>query len=279
MKAKHLFYLSVMLVLAVAAGAGAISVLTVRETVITLAFEGGPPADDVIERTAQVLRERIDAFGGEHGVRSGTVEYDAPNLVVRLRGRRPLGSFADELVRGNAIRLHLAADQHAQEEFERTGAVPSGYKACTLVHERLRLGSWGETHKTDEQLLLRSEPEMVISRVERVRLTTEGWSRTPVITIQFSPQQGEQFASLAQKHSGRRLAVAVEDEIFTAPKISGSVSGGVVQIRNIVYYPRAERLYKLLKSGALPAPLKVMDIAPPESPQESGPPVRHAAAR
>ena len=275
MKAKHLFYLTVGLVLTLTAGAGVVSLLLTHDTVITLSFKGDPPPDEVIERAAQVLRDRIDAFGGSYGVRSGKVQYRAPNFIVTLRGQHSLHSFADEIVRTNAVQLHLGADQLAQEEFKRNGTLPPGYQEYTLVHERAKLGSWGETHKTKEQLLLNSQPEMTIDRPERTHLVAEGWNGEPIITIQFNHEQAGQFAQLTERYTGRKLAVAVEDEIFTAPTIQGPVTGGVVQIRNIVYYPRAERLHKLLKTGALPVSLKVVDITPP-APAEQSAPLQHA---
>jgi preprotein translocase subunit SecD len=280
MKAKHLFLLSLGIVSLLITAAGVASLFMIKTTVIVLAFDTAPAGDKAIELTTEVLRKRIKAFGSEQGVGAGKVQYRQPNFVVTLRGKQPLGSFSEVLLPRNDIRLHLAADAKAHETFEATGRVPEGFDRHVITHERVKLGSLDKTYKTEEVILLRKNPEMTIQRLKTVHMARQGWGQAPVITIEFDQQQALQFAELTRKHTGERLALAIEDEVFSAPTIQGEISGGVVQIRNIVYHPKARKLYELLHMGALPAPLRVVEITLPEGeqPAPGGARRQHAAA-
>jgi len=270
MKAKQLFLLTVCVVLLVVAVIGVASVLMVKETVIVLTFNGEAPDQATIDLTQKVLGERIKAFGGAYDLRSGKVEYCEPNFVVTLRGHKDFSFFGELLVKKNETRLHLAAGEEAHDALASTGRVPRGFRRHAITHELVKLGSWGETHKSQEAILLQEEPEMTFSRVKAVHMARNGWFREPVITIEFDQQQTARFAEITKNHVGERLAVCIEDEVFAAPEIQSEITDGVVQIKNIVYFPKAERLYNLLRIGALPAALKVVEIKPPPR-REPGP--------
>ena len=278
MKAKHLFLLTVSIVLLIVAVIGAMSVLMVKETVIVLTFDGDTPDEAAVALTHKILAERIKAFGALCDVRSGTVEYGDPDFVITLRGHKDFSFFSELLLKENETRLYLVAGEEAHDALDSVGRVPEGFEQHTITHELLKLGSWGETHKTEEAILLRKEPEMVISRVKAVHMARNGWFREPVITIEFDERQSAEFAAVTKEHVGERLAVAIEGEVFTAPGIQGEISDGVVQIKNIVYFPKAEKLYNLLRIGALPAALKVVEIKPPPGEEPEPAEIAHGPA-
>ncbi len=263
MKARHIFFLSVggvTLLMMIIAAAG---VFMLKETVIVLAFDAEPPDSYTISIVQNVLDERIKAFGSGLDVRSGKVEYFDERFVVTLRGHKDLSDFTEILLKRNRIYLHLAADDEAHERFEETGQLPKGFERHMVLHELIKLGSWGDTHKEEETILLRKQPEMDISRLKAVHMARNGWFRVPVITIEFDDSQADRFAQLTREHKGERLALSIEGEVFAAPEIQDEISNGIVQIKNIIYVPKAVRLYNLLRIGALPAELKVVEVRAP----------------
>jgi len=277
MKAKQLFLLTIGIVAALIAIIGVASVLTLKDTVIVLTFDSEPPDAAAIQLTQEVLEQRIKAFAGVFDVRSGKVEYCKPNFIVTLRGHKAFSAFSEVLTEEGRVQLYLTADSKAHEAYDATGRIPQGYRPHEITHELVKLGTWGDTHKSEEAVLLREQPEMVICRVKAAHMARNGWFRAPVITIEFDEQQSRQFSELTKKHEGERLALAVEGEVFTAPEIQGEIPDGIVQIKNIVYFPKAERLYNLLRIGALPAPLKIVEIRPPAGTQPTVPPKSHEA--
>ncbi|NQT19007.1 MAG: hypothetical protein HQ592_04825 [Planctomycetes bacterium] len=263
MKARQFFYLSVGVVTLLMAVMGAASLFVLRETVIVMTFDGRTPRETDVARTQEILEQRIKAFGDLFDVRSGKVERCAEGFTVRLRGHKDFSDFSEVLLRHDQTRLYLAAAAAVHEAFEKSGTVPEGFSKFTILHERVRPGTWAETRKANEGVLLHERPEMVFSDVKAVHFAREGWFRRCVITIEFDDDQTKQFARLTSKHKGERLALCIEGEVFSAPVIHDEISNGIVQIRNIIYAKKAKRLYDLLRIGALPAPLKVLRITPP----------------
>ena len=140
---------------------------------------------------------------------------------------------------------------------------PDGFQRRVIVHEYLKLGTMDVVQKSEEPILVRESPEMAIAHLKSAKFDRPGRDRLPVITIEFDPADATRFAEITEANKGRRLALVIDGEVFTAPKIQGAITGGVVQIQNIVSSNQAFRLYHLLRIGALPVPLKIARIQSP----------------
>lgn len=75
-----------------------------------------------------------------------------------------------------------------------------------------------------------------------------------VVAFQFSPEGGEKFYELTSKNHGRQLAVILDNEVITAPRINAAIKAdGYIEGR---FTPeQASELASLLKSGAFVAPV------------------------
>ncbi|HUS59391.1 MAG TPA: hypothetical protein VM141_12135 [Planctomycetota bacterium] len=248
-----------MLVIAVAAR------VLLKDTTIVLAFEDAAAANpQTIEATLKTLDERVKAFGVDCNIRSGKVEYRPPHFVATLRGYADFSFFSNVFLKKDEARLHLSADPEAIDEAEKTGVVPEGFQRHVIVHEFLRMGAnYEDTAKEEEPILLQPQPLLVLRNLKEIHFQLDGIDRRPIITIEFNEADGKAFARLTEEHKGKRLALVIDDEVYSAPTIEAEVTGGVVQIRNIVNMERARRLYNILRIGTLPAPLKVVRIDPP----------------
>ena len=278
MTAKRLFYLSVGVVTLLLTMMGTASVFMLRETVIVLAFDGEATDENAVVRTQEILQARIKAFGDPFDVRSGKVERGPDGFIVTLRGHKDLSAFSEVLLRNDETRLYLAAGDDVHKTFESTGTVPEGFSKFMITHERVRPGTWAETRKNEEAVLLHSKPRMAFSGVKAVHFAREGWFRRSVITIEFDDEQTKKFAELTRKHKGERLALSIEGEVFSAPTIQDEILNGIVQIKNIVYAKKARRLYNLLRIGALPVPLEVVKITPPGAAGTADPAIARSPA-
>ena len=301
MKPLNLILLAVGIT-AVLMGAVVITALvTLKSTVITFAADGPAPSQAQADETCRLLNERIKAFGEAANVRSGKVERRGGEIVVTLRGYSDLSSFKAELLRQNRIEFYLAAEEPAVPAAQAApakppapetpnkntavekalaamaagqaappigahrelGPLPAGYQRRAIVHEYVKLGTMDVVQKVEEPIYIRETPEMAIERLKSARLDRPGSDRLPVITIEFEQADAARFAEITRSNKGRRLALVIDGEIFSAPKIQDAITGGVVQVQNIVSANQATRLYHLLRIGSLPVPLKVVGILPP----------------
>ena len=81
----------------------------------------------------------------------------------------------------------------------------------------------------------------------------------PVVEFQFNHLGAERFGEITQQNVGRRFAVVLDNKVITAPVIRSSILGGRGIIEGNFSVESANQLAVLLRAGALPAPLTVIE--------------------
>ena len=81
----------------------------------------------------------------------------------------------------------------------------------------------------------------------------------PVVSFEFNSVGAKQFAEVTKKNVGKRLAIVLDDKLICAPSISTPIIGGSGQITGNYTTQSANDLALLLRAGALPAPLKIIE--------------------
>ena len=81
----------------------------------------------------------------------------------------------------------------------------------------------------------------------------------PVVTTVFDAAGARKFARLTTEHVNERFAIVLDDVVLSAPTIREPIPGGRGQISGGFTLQGAKDLAVLLRSGALPAPLQVIE--------------------
>ncbi len=81
----------------------------------------------------------------------------------------------------------------------------------------------------------------------------------PIVTFRFNTRGGRIFADVTQQNVGRRFAVVLDDKYITAPVIRSPILGGSGQIEGNFTVESAQNLSVLLRAGALPADLTIVE--------------------
>jgi protein-export membrane protein SecD len=81
----------------------------------------------------------------------------------------------------------------------------------------------------------------------------------PVVEFTFNRLGAEKFADITSKNVGKRFAVVLDDKVITAPVIRSSIIGGKGIIEGNFTVESANELAMLLRAGALPAPLTIIE--------------------
>jgi protein-export membrane protein SecD len=79
------------------------------------------------------------------------------------------------------------------------------------------------------------------------------------VTFRFNARGGRLFADATQQNVGRRYAVVLDDKYITAPVIRSAILGGSGQIEGNFTVESAQNLAVLLRAGALPADLTIVE--------------------
>jgi protein-export membrane protein SecD len=81
----------------------------------------------------------------------------------------------------------------------------------------------------------------------------------PIVTFRFNTRGARIFADVTQQNVGRRFAVVLDDKYITAPVIRDAILGGSGLIEGNFTVESAQNLSVLLRAGALPADLTIVE--------------------
>src|SRR5947209_18275142 len=81
----------------------------------------------------------------------------------------------------------------------------------------------------------------------------------PIVTFRFNSSGARKFAAATQENVGRPFAIVLDNEVISAPVIREPIIGGSGQISGSFTVEQANDLAILLRAGALPAPLTIIE--------------------
>jgi preprotein translocase subunit SecD len=81
----------------------------------------------------------------------------------------------------------------------------------------------------------------------------------PIVSFRFNTSGARKFAQVTQENVGKPFAIILDNEVISAPVIREPILGGSGQISGSFTVESANQLAVLLRAGALPAPLTIIE--------------------
>ncbi|MHB8270671.1 protein translocase subunit SecD [Bradyrhizobium sp.] len=81
----------------------------------------------------------------------------------------------------------------------------------------------------------------------------------PIVSFRFNTAGSRKFAQATSENVGQPFAIILDNEVISAPVIREPITGGSGQISGSFTVQQANELALLLRAGALPAPLTVIE--------------------
>lgn len=95
--------------------------------------------------------------------------------------------------------------------------------------------------------------------ISDARLGFSQRTNEPVVTFTLDNDGARRFGELTRENIGRALAIVLDNKVITAPVIRSAIQAGSGEISGAFTSATANELALLLRAGALPAPLKVIE--------------------
>jgi preprotein translocase subunit SecD len=218
--------------------------------------------DSAINQALETIRNRIDQFGVTEPI---VQRQGLKQIVVQLPGVKD-PKRAKDLIKETAllefkmldedIRLDLPArvmkDKEAEVLQEFASKLP---EEDQILFERV----------VDKDTGVEFRMPYVVKK--RVMLTGDvlsdarvaiGQFNDPYVSITFDSKGGQEFERITGENVKKRMAVVLDSTIYSAPVIQERISGGRAQITGTFTTQEANDLAIVLRAGALPAPLKIV---------------------
>lgn len=94
--------------------------------------------------------------------------------------------------------------------------------------------------------------------LKRATVVFDQTSGQPQVQLQFSSQGGKYFADITKRNVGKVVAIALDEQIVSAPVVQTEIANGTAVISGTFTPEIAKNLAIALNAGALPAPLEVI---------------------
>jgi preprotein translocase subunit SecD len=199
-------------------------------------------ARDAVTRSIEIIRKRIDALGAKE---PSITQQGSDRIVVEAPGESDPEKL--KAVIGKTAKLTFQmVDSDLSEEDMAAGRIPPD----------------DEVLKSDDGF----KPAYVVKKrsvVTGEMLTSAGGSHdednAPAVAFSFNGQGTRRFAQVTSQNVGKPFAIVLDKRIISAPVIHTAITGGSGIITGRFTEESANDLALLLKSGALPAPLSVVE--------------------
>ncbi|WP_111641798.1 protein translocase subunit SecD [Marinimicrobium alkaliphilum] len=189
--------------------------------------------EDVIDRSLAMVRRRLD----ETGLADPTVtRQGGDGILVQLPGVDDPSRIRTLLGTTAKMTFHWAANERS---------------AAPRLHLPDANGDF--MHSLEQAVALQGE------HIRDARMAFNPETREPVVTFRLDDAGARRFGELTRANVGRALAVVLDGEVITAPVIRSVIAGGSGEISGHFTAAEASNLALLLRAGALPAPLEVVE--------------------
>ncbi len=218
--------------------------------------------NEAMTQAIEIIRNRIDQFGVAEPL---IVRQGARWIVVQLPGVTD-SQHAKELVGKTAqLEFRMVDDSEkaraAMNKILELGnpfmadTVTPSTAAVKLVPPGLQLVSGKES----SMYLVHKEVPLTGASLDTAKVETGGEYGMPVVAFKFKPDAAGKFSALTAANIGKHMAIVLDDKVFSAPVIKGRIGGGSGIIEGQFTPEDAKSLAIVLRAGALPAPVKVIE--------------------
>ncbi|BFL65416.1 Protein translocase subunit secD [Roseomonas mucosa] len=196
-------------------------------------------ASGAVDQSVEIVRRRVDETGvaealvarqGQDRVLVQLPGVDDPNRIKQLLGRTAKMTF------------HLL-DENANPQ---ATVPPPGTMFLT-----------GE--RDGQRYAVRRQVAVDGANLSDARASQDPQTREWVVSFTFDSVGSRRFADITRANVGRPFAIVLDDKVLTAPVIREPITGGRGQISGSFNAQSASDLAALLRAGALPAPLTVVE--------------------
>jgi preprotein translocase subunit SecD len=197
-----------------------------------------------VEQSIQIVERRVNELGT---VEPSIQRQGVDRILVQVPGLQD-PSRLKELLGKTAKMTFRMVDTNVSAEQAQQGNLPP-----------------------DDELLPNAKGEGGGSMVIEKRVVVSGEDLTdaqpgfdqrngePIVSFRFNTNGGRRFAIATQENVGRPFAIVLDNEVISAPVIREPILGGSGQISGNFTVQAANDLAILLRAGALPAPLTIIE--------------------
>ena len=187
----------------------------------------------VLSQSIEIVRRRVD----ESGTRESTiVRQGEDRVLIQIPGLDDPQRIKDLLGRTAKLSFHLVDDAMTPGVGSKTLPLQESPGQSIAIKRRAMLTG---------DMLVQAQPNF-----------QDG---APVVSFRLNGTGTRRFCDVTKQNTGKPFAIVLDNVVISAPRINEPICGGSAVISGHFSVQEASDLALLLRAGALPAPLKVIE--------------------
>jgi preprotein translocase subunit SecD len=203
-----------------------------------------------VEQSIEVVRRRID----ESGTKEPLIQRQGNDrIIVQLPGVEDPGEVKRLIGQTAKMTFRMVDEEAGPIQISDKGipraTVPPGSEILKLE----------EQEGKPSYIIVKKQVSISGDNLIDAQATFTHDSGMPAVSLKFNATGARKFAELSGNNIGRRFAIVLDDKVISAPVFRSLIPNGEGQISGNFTTQEANDLALLLRAGALPAPLHVIE--------------------
>ena len=202
--------------------------------------------ESVIGQTLEVVRRRIDALG----TKEPTIQRQGKErIIVQVPGVQDPSQLKRVLGQTAKMTFHFVSSNY-----------PPGSPLPSVLPNNITAYPSTEEINGQPEFIYALDNEVIVSGDQLVDAqATIDINNQPVVSFRFDVDGARAFGNATQNNIDRFLAILLDGKVISAPRIRAAILGGSGIIEGGFTVQSANELATLLRAGALPAPINILE--------------------
>jgi len=203
-----------------------------------------------VEHSVETIRNRVDQFG----VAEPEIIPEGDNrIMIQLPGIKDPERAKNLIGKTALLEFKIVDEENSLDEALR-GNVPEGSVVAYGTREDRASGQKGQM-----PYLLKNKTLLTGASLETAKVQISDRFGDPHVSLKFNSQGALDFDRITSENVRKRLAIVLDGVVHSAPVIEERISGGQAVIRGNFSMEEARDLAIVLRAGALPAPVNILE--------------------
>ncbi|HIE79589.1 MAG TPA: protein translocase subunit SecD, partial [Nitrospinaceae bacterium] len=205
---------------------------------------------NAVSQGLETIRNRVDQFG----VSEPTIQVQGERrILVQLPGIKDPERAINLIGKTARLEFKLLDEEHSLEE-ALSGNVPEDSE---ILYQRVVDKETGAV--TKEPFLIRKRTVLTGETLTGAEVRFDSDFNEPYVSLTFNSVGAMIFQQVTRENIKKRLAIVLDGNVYSAPVIQDEIAGGRAQITGGFTSAEARDLAIVLRAGALPAPVVILE--------------------
>ena len=203
-----------------------------------------------VDQALETIRNRVDEFG----VSEPEIARQGQNrILIQLPGVKDPQRAKDLIGKTALLEFKLVDDVNSLQR-ALAGEIPFG---DVILYKRQEDPKTGAVRKIPH--LIKDKTLMTGDALQDARVRFDQYNNMPYISLSLKPVGAREFDRITAENVGKRLAIILDNTVYSAPVIKQRISGGQAVIEGSFTLDEAKDLAIVLRAGSLPAPVQILE--------------------